>query len=384
MKKRPLMTWLSVPVAAWLALAPAPAPAKDSTSPDLNKKLSELFEAPDATQRLENESVRYIPGPEQSLVQTPCYRFVDSQGRKLELTGAVHIGEKSYYDALNRHFETFDAVLFEMVSDADGVQRLRSTAPGQLPKEKKEEGLSALYRVIAHDLLNLSLQSDTIDYRGPNFVHADVSEKELDAMLKEHNLTFEELLAAQTKGLKIDLDQAAKLLPLLKFLVPKDDPKALMRMLAPTIAKMESSEGKEGNAFEEIIITHRNARALEVLDQQLAAGKKNLSLFYGSGHFADLRKRLVAKGWKEQGCEWRDAWIIPAKPAVSTASTTPSAEDAQKKTAQEAPADPAAMKLLDDAFKPVADAKTIRFTSTTTVNVDMFGQKQTQESVIEV
>lgn len=36
-------------------------------------------------------------------------------GVTLRLVGAIHIGEKGYYEALNKSFENDDAVLFEMV-----------------------------------------------------------------------------------------------------------------------------------------------------------------------------------------------------------------------------------------------------------------------------
>ena len=34
----------------------------------------------------------------------------------VDLIGAVHVGEKSYYDALNEQFTKYDAVLFELVA----------------------------------------------------------------------------------------------------------------------------------------------------------------------------------------------------------------------------------------------------------------------------
>ena len=67
--------------------------------------------------------------------------------------------------------------------------------------------------------------------------------------------------------------------------------------------------------MEEIIINRRNDRAMEVLESELAAGKKHLALFYGSAHLADFRKRLEAKGWRLTGEFWEDAWPFPASKA---------------------------------------------------------------------
>ena len=34
----------------------------------------------------------------------------------VDLIGAVHVGDKSYYDQLNKEFENYDAMLFELVA----------------------------------------------------------------------------------------------------------------------------------------------------------------------------------------------------------------------------------------------------------------------------
>src|SRR6476620_8096225 len=49
-------------------------------------------------------------------MQTAIVRYVpkdgdDRKGLVVDLIGAVHIGEKSYYDALNKEFEKYDVLL---------------------------------------------------------------------------------------------------------------------------------------------------------------------------------------------------------------------------------------------------------------------------------
>ena len=41
--------------------------------------------------------------------------FVNPQGVKVHLVAAIHIGERAYYDGLNKDFRQDDAVLYEMV-----------------------------------------------------------------------------------------------------------------------------------------------------------------------------------------------------------------------------------------------------------------------------
>ena len=68
-----------------------------------------------------------------------------------------------------------------------------------------------------------------------------------------------------------------------------------------------------------MIISDRNQRCLEVMTREIAAGHKNLGIFYGAAHFPDMEKRLLEQGFKPVKQEWLTAWDIPkkeAKPAV--------------------------------------------------------------------
>ncbi len=68
--------------------------------------------------------------------------------------------------------------------------------------------------------------------------------------------------------------------------------------------------GPEGST----LITVRNKRALEVLRQQQAAGKRKLGIFYGAGHLSDMHERLVEEfGLTPIGIVWLEAWDLRAK-----------------------------------------------------------------------
>ena len=55
----------------------------------------------------------------------------------------------------------------------------------------------------------------------------------------------------------------------------------------------------------------RNKACLEVLKQQLKAGKKNIAIFYGAAHMPDFDKRLKEElGVKRTTNEWIDAWSL--------------------------------------------------------------------------
>ncbi|MCH1503630.1 MAG: hypothetical protein L7V86_08610, partial [Verrucomicrobiales bacterium] len=65
-------------------------------------------------------------------------------------------------------------------------------------------------------------------------------------------------------------------------------------------------EGEEGS----VIITERNERAIGVLEEQIAAGKRNLAIFYGAGHLLDLDQRLIDRKFRRSGHEWLTAWMV--------------------------------------------------------------------------
>ena len=87
--------------------------------------LALLVGGPTLSQGAEEESGLFIrlrcDENEQPLaLETAIVRFRDkSQGLTVDLVGAIHIADKAYYDALNRRFKTYEAVLYELVARED-------------------------------------------------------------------------------------------------------------------------------------------------------------------------------------------------------------------------------------------------------------------------
>ncbi len=81
-------------------------------------------------------------------------------------------------------------------------------------------------------------------------------------------------------------------------------------------------------AGETVILTDRNAKCIEVLDQELAKGNNNVAVFYGAAHFSTMEKSLTEKGWKRTKEEWLTAWDIP-----KAAKKKPADQPAVKKAA---------------------------------------------------
>ena len=78
----------------------------------------------------------------------------------------------------------------------------------------------------------------------------------------------------------------------------------LMHAMADADKQIDSLDG------ENVIIGDRNARCIEVLDREIAAGKKKLGIFYGAGHFPDIERRLLEKGFTRVSQKWATAWRV--------------------------------------------------------------------------
>jgi hypothetical protein len=74
---------------------------------------------------------------------------------------------------------------------------------------------------------------------------------------------------------------------------------------------MVSFGGEEGS----VIISERNKKALGVLKQQLAHGKKRVGIFYGAGHLSDMDKHMRADfHMQPESITWLTAWDLRPKP----------------------------------------------------------------------
>jgi hypothetical protein len=234
-------------------------------------------------------------------------REKEREGIQVDLIGAVHVADKSYYDTLNKQFEQYDALLFELVAPKDAK-------PG---KDRPARGGSAVgtMQVGMTEVLDLAFQLDCIDYTKPNFVHADMSPEEFSASMEKRGESFMKMyframgygMARQDKGLKIETN-------LLFSLFSKNRAQKMKLIMADQMEDMEGQvaalEGPEGST----ILTERNRKALEVLDRELKAGKKKIGIFYGAAHLADMETRLRDEFKFERTSEnWLPAWNLQEK-----------------------------------------------------------------------
>jgi hypothetical protein len=248
-------------------------------------------------QAMETAIVRYVPAKDG-----------DRPGLSVDLVGAVHVAEKSYYDQLNKAFEKYDALLFELVADKDTV-----------PKAGRRSGspVSAI-QVAMKNFLDLDFQLDDVDYTKRNFVHADMSPDEMAKSMADRGESIWSMMLrmmaagmAQQSGASNNSD-----LDLIMALFDKNRAIQMKRFMADQMESMDgvmlALEGPKGST----LISARNQAALKVLAEEIKGGKKKLAIFYGAGHLSDMEKHLIADfGLKRADERWLEAWNLrlPAK-----------------------------------------------------------------------
>lgn len=285
--------------AAW-AEAPSTQPAREAQSKIEPAKFMRFVDNGATGSRLETADVAYQ----------------NSNGTTVHLIAAVHIGEASYYEALNREFASYDAVLYEMVKPKDvGVPT---------PGERSDNPISQVQRFMT-DALNLTFQLDGIDYSAPNFVHADLDKETFERLQEERGETFQELLLKQVmkamtqpapdQADNTEADPNAQLHDLVKVLTRPDSERQIKLFVAKQLDQIEmSAAGLGGGADGSVIVTERDKKAMQVLSDTLAKGKKNIAIFYGAAHMPDMSDRLKKLGFKPTSTDWHMAWDLTIRP----------------------------------------------------------------------
>ena len=206
-------------------------------------------------------------------METAVIRFVspDRPGVVVDLIGAVHIADKTYYDELNKLFESYEVLLYELVApEGTKIPKEGRKGGGAHPIGALQDGMGAL--------LGLQHQLACIDYSKANFVHADMSPEEFSKTMADRGESFMQMflrmmgqgMAQQAAGAKGAGNDAA----LLFALFSRDRAAKLKIAMAEQFENLEGQltvlDGPDGST----IITERNRKCFEVLDKQLKDGRK--------------------------------------------------------------------------------------------------------------
>ncbi|MBQ6107788.1 MAG: hypothetical protein IJK97_06220, partial [Thermoguttaceae bacterium] len=200
-------------------------------------------------------------------------------------------------------FTQFDAVLFEMVGDGDP----------RPDSAKDSKGIVGSAQRLSAEMMGLEFQIGSIDYHAKNFIHGDMTTTEFKDGMKKRG---DGVLVWYARSLGYENAQRSETSPedlknILNLIVSSDKSKALRRMSAEKMADIKSTtkpvDGKNGST----LIRDRNAKALQVLREQLDSGKKNVAIFYGAAHLPDFAQKLQEDfGMKPEKIEWITCWKL--------------------------------------------------------------------------
>ena len=235
-------------------------------------------------------------------------KYVPASGTKgveIDLVAVVHIGEKAYYGRLNKEFEKYDAVLYELVA-TEGVK------PPKSGEQKSDNPLAMLQQGMKF-VLRLEHQLEVVDYGKVNFIHADLSPEGMRRAMKERGddelTVFLGVVGDLLRKKNLGADKPA----------PQPPDISLNDLLNPTKFKRMMAEQLEhaggdvvlGRTVNQLLVEDRNKACMKVLQQQFAAGKRKIAIFYGAAHMPDFDKRLKEDfDMKRTTSEWIDAWSL--------------------------------------------------------------------------
>ena len=282
--------------------------------------------------------VRYVGDDKRGTLETAIVTLKKGDVQ-VELVGAVHIADPAYYQALTKIFAGYEELLFELV---DGQKMKEDAEDSPKPAVKKKPGAplrqgefppddddapaekerSPAFKIISMmmhgfgNYFHLQYQTDGIDYHTKNFVHADVSMDEFVRLQADKGESFVDLMRKAIEAqLEVGTDRSAEPTGsqlLLALLGDSSGLKvAMARQLASTGDVVSEMEKHDGGT---VIITERNKKALSVLDREVAAGRRNLGIFYGAAHLSAMEAEMEKTGYHRTGERWVNAWDI--KPRV--------------------------------------------------------------------
>lgn len=286
---------------------------------------SALAEAP-----AEKRFLRYVESGDQPRLETSIVHYKNADGVTVDLIGAVHIADPSYFTALNERFKQYDAVLYEMVKPKE-MKRVRDRAAGG-----SDSWVSMLQKFMKSQL-DLSFQLDVIDYDAKNFVHADLDAETFAQKQEERGETMltmmvESMLREMAKGAADRPGSDVGIMDLIEALQAPDRPRQLKIVMARQFESMDEALDALGGG-DSVILGERNKQALKVMREQMEAGKKNMAIFYGAGHMKGMEELMTTlMGFKAVGePEWLTAWDLREDPRaplpndhkIETPSTQP-------------------------------------------------------------
>lgn len=315
------MKFRFVPLLPCLWMAASAVTAQEASKPPA-EKVPAVVESPATAPAPQGEKeselpdyVRMAEDEQSTRMETGIGSFALPDGRIVDLVGVVHLGDKSYYQDLNRKLGTYDAVLFELVGDPSRIQRKADPDEEDGPTHP----LRAFQQTMGR-LLRLEFQLESIDYTRPNFVHADAGAEEFEKMQKERGESMMQLMLKSFQ-LSTDPDMSEQLKKAqqigigdLIMLFYSDKAAGRFKVIfGGVLAESERLLDQKLLGKNSALIQGRNDVALQKLEKVLRdPAMKRVCIFYGAGHMPGMEAALRGR-WKaeQKSFTWLPAWTMP-------------------------------------------------------------------------
>jgi hypothetical protein len=246
---------------------------------------------------------------EDNTFNTPIVQY-RKKGLAITCIGAIHLGNKEYYERLQKELDKFSFGFFE------GIKPL--TDEKNIPPEKRQyldgmQKLGEVYRRFA-------------DYTGIVTQHG----LKYPDTWKNPDMTLDEFITAASNktlkkicGLGEGLDKLEKL--------HESNPEELAAVINGVVRCFYSfpilsafvSFLTYGPLDQKVILKQRNQMLFDAIDLKLNySGVDELGIIYGAGHLKGIDNYLRHKGFKREGELWIPAWNLESKISFLEAAET--------------------------------------------------------------
>lgn len=243
-------------------------------------------------------------GPDAFAMQTGSRLFRKAGAPAVDLVGVAHVGSADYYQAISRRLAQADLVLFEGVTDGTQADPL-DRDPAAIAKVHAKSGYGRI-----GSSLGLSSQGEHIRYERPRFRRCDMTIQEMISLLDE-DIARGGKTAEDAAGAKAEMQSIKRVLggesllmnSMLGLVKINHSLRSRIRLSMVGIGTRKSEAEGVSARLKKLINEDRNEHVIRELSQVLRKepGRRRIAVFYGSGHHADLERRLRKLGYSPAG-----------------------------------------------------------------------------------
>ena len=240
---------------------------------------------------------------------------------QIVLISMIHLGEKGFFQAVNKELATCDLVLYEEQGDAD---------------------LGGLSGKMISGLTGLSFQGTEIPFNKKTWRSADLSNDSLMRMLGMDPVAMKRMkkMMKNMGGFKLD-KRMLESNPMLKQMIPTRE-----KIIAQLRGASESKKLAEGfGEMADVILYQRNAIAIGELTKASHGQYKRVALIYGAAHMPAIEAYMTKTlHYKHSTTVWNDAVYADAEISKARANGSSSTKSPAKPQPKVRPKKPAAAK----------------------------------------